>query len=121
MKTILTIVLVAMVSTFSLASETSVQAAKKILSEDISENFKAEMKKYNNFFYENGIDNVREDVKVSFYVDDYNRLVLLKVATENPDARDYVKHFFKNNQVVADDVLVGSAFTFDLHLRYRAQ
>ncbi len=88
MKTILTVVLVAVVSTFSIATETSVQAATKNLMTEFSEEMNDDVNKPDNYFSVNEISDIKENVKVTFYVDENQKLVLLKVKTDNNDAYD---------------------------------
>ena len=122
MKTILTVVMVAIIATFSFATETetSVQAATKNLMTEFSEEMNDDVNKPDNYFSINEISDIKENVKVTFYVDENQKLVLLKVKTDNNDAKNYVKHFLNKNTISADKILCGKAYTFNLYLKYRA-
>ena len=118
MKTIFTIVLVAM-TTVMFGSESEMQAAKKNLNQKISAVLNEDVNESGNYFEVNGIRNVKEDMKVAFYVNDELELILLRVVTDNKDAKSYMKHFFKYADVKANKVLVGQAYSIKLHLRYK--
>ena len=121
MKTIFTMVLAVLISTIAYAgkTETSVQAAQKNLIEDITLALNKDVNDPNNYFAENEIRNVKENVKVTFYVNGEQEVVLLRVKTDSYDAENYVKHFLKNNIIHADSILSGQAYTFNLYLRYK--
>ena len=121
MKTILTMVMVVMVTTFTFAGGSGVQAAKKNLNKEIGIALNEDVNESGNYFEMNQIYNVKENMKVSFYVNDEQELVLLQVKTGNKDAKDYMKHFFKSNRLKADKVLCGQAFSLNLYLRYKAR
>lgn len=122
MKTILTMVLATMIISVATAgqAETNVHKAKKKLNEKISVVLNEDMNQSGNYFYQHRITRIKEDLKVSFYVNNDQELVLLRVRTDNQDAKAYIKHFFRYNTIKADQILTGRAYTFNLHLRYKA-
>lgn len=116
MKTKRTILMVSafmMMTSLSFARESAVSMAKKDLYEDISH--------WNNYFFKKAINSVDEKVEVSFYVNDDQSLSVFRIRSENPDARDYVKHVFRKNKIFADELLVGKTYTFKLHLIYKTR
>ena len=121
MKTILTMVLVAFIATTGFGTDAAMQAAKKNLNEKIGLVLHKDVNESGNYFQENGINKIKEDLKVSFYVNEDRELVLLRVNTGNTDAKAYMKHFFKYNNVKADKILIGRSYSMNLHLRYNAR
>ena len=116
--TFLTIVAVLMMTGLTFAGETGLSMAEKNLTNDLKENFQQEISHGNNYFYENDIKSLKENVTISFYVNDDRTLTLLQVITDNKDAKDFVKQIFSKREVKADRGLVGEAYTFNLYLRY---
>ena len=120
-KTILMVItMMIMMTGLSFAGETATSLAKKDLYENINKCFKQEMKNWNNYFYQNDINKVKEDVRITFKVDDDQTISLLRVSCPNQDAKDYVKYMFKTNEIKANEIMVGKAFVFNLRLYYKA-
>jgi hypothetical protein len=116
--TFLTIVAVLMMTGLTFAGETGLSMAEKNLTSDIKKNFQQEISHGNNYFYEHDINSLKENVTISFYVNDDRTLTLLQVITDDKDAKDFVKQIFSKREVKADRGLVGEAYTFNLYLRY---
>lgn len=116
--TLLTIVAVLMMTGLTFAGETGLSMAEKNLTNDLKENFQQEISHGNNYFYEHDISSLKENVTISFYVNEDRSLTLLQVITDNKNAKDFVKQIFSKHEVKADRGLVGEAYTFNLYLRY---
>lgn len=120
-RTILMVIAFVMVSGLSFAGEAEIRMAKKDLYENISGLFKEDISHWNNYFFKKGINSLDENVEISFYVNDDQSLSVFRVRCENPDACNYVKHVFRENKMLADEVLAGKAYTFKLHLIYKTR
>lgn len=116
--TFLTIVAVLMMTGLTFAGETGLSMAEKNLTSDIQRNFRQEIGHWRNYFYEHDINSLKENVTISFYVNEDRTLTLLQVITDNKDAKDFVKYIFSKHEVKADRELTGEAYTFNLYLRY---
>ena len=118
--TMMMVVAFLMMTGLTFAGESATNLAKKNLQQEISQCFKQEMSDWNNFFYKNGINKIKEEVRVSFWVNEDQTVSLIRVISDNPDAKNYVKHVFETNSLEADQLLAGKAYTFNLNLRYEA-
>ena len=114
------VVALMMVTGLTFAGETATSMAKKNLSSDIKDAFKNEISHWNNYFYLNDINKVKEDIQVSVYVNSDQSLTLIKVVSPNQDAKDFVKYMFNKEKIEGDQILVGKAYSFNLHLRYES-
>lgn len=120
-RTILMAVAFIMMAGLAFAGEAEVNVAKTGLYQEISECFKEDISNWNNYFFKNNINNVDEKLEISFYVNDDQSLSVFRIRCENPEACEYVKSVFKANKMYADKVLTGKAYTFRLHLLYKAR
>ncbi|MGQ8338139.1 hypothetical protein ACUNWD_16425 [Sunxiuqinia sp. A32] len=120
MKTILTMLLLVAFTTLSFGGDASLDAAKKSMNEQITTVLKKNMKPWDNYFYKNDINKVKEDVELAFYVNEDQTIKVLHVKSGNPDAVGYVKHVLKKESFKVNKVLAGKTFRFNLHLRYDA-
>jgi hypothetical protein len=107
-----------MLTGLTFAGETGLSMAEENLTSDIRENFQQEINHWKNYFYQHDISYLKEDVTVSFYVNSDRTLTLLQVITDNKEAKDFVKYMFSKQEVKADRMLKGEAYTFNLCLRY---
>ena len=118
--TLLTIVTFLMMTGLTFAGETGLSMAKKNLTSDIQKSIQQEMSHWKNYFYENDIKSLKENITITFYVNDDCTLRLLQVITNNSEAKDFVKYIFSKDEVKADRGLAGEAYTFNLYLHYTA-
>lgn len=102
-------------------TESAVNMAKKELYQEIKTCFKDDINKPFNYFYQNNINRVDDRVQICFVVDHDQSLRIVRLRCDDPDARDYVKHVFKNRKLTADSVLVGKAYIVNMTLRYGAK
>ena len=117
-RIILAVVAVMMMTGLTFAGESGLSMAEKNLTTDIQENFQKEINHWKNYFYEHDINSLKENVSISFIVNNDRTLTLLHSVTDNKDARDFVKFIFSKHEVKADRSLVGEAYTFNLYLHY---
>ncbi|HKJ43525.1 MAG TPA: hypothetical protein VKA27_15620 [Sunxiuqinia sp.] len=119
-KFFMVVIAVMMMTSYAVAGESETSMARRNLNEDIKASFDKEIAHWNNYFYTHNINLMRETVKVSFVVNKDQSLTVFRVISDDPDARNYVKYLFANNNIEAEKVLVGNAYTFDIVLRYEA-
>ena len=110
-----------MMTGLTFAGETATDMAKKELYHDIKECFQDDIKEWDNFFYQNGINRMDEKLQVCVFVNGDQSLSVIRIRSENPDAKDYVKHVFNTQELEAGKVLVGKAYVFNLSVRYIAK
>ncbi|WP_430972648.1 hypothetical protein [Sunxiuqinia rutila] len=110
-----------MMTGLAFAGETATNMAKKDLYNEISDCFKEEIKDWNNYFYQNNINQLDEKVQVCFIVNGDQSLSLVRLRSDDEAAKDYVKHIFKTSELKADKVLVGKAYVFNLAVRYNTK
>lgn len=120
-KTLTLVIVFLMMTGLTFAGETAIDMAKKELCHEITECFNRDIKHWNNYFYQNGINRIEEKVKVCFIVNGDQSLSIIRISCEDGDAENYVKHIFKTRKVKADKILVGKAYTFNLRLKYIAR
>jgi hypothetical protein len=121
-KTTFTLIIAfVMMTGLAFAGETTTSMAKKELLHEITSSLNDGIKDWNNYFYQNDINKVDEKVRVYIVVNKDQSLKLIRVVCENPDATGYVKHIFGSEKMKADKALVGTAYRFNLSLRYIAQ
>lgn len=85
---------------------------KKMLSDDFVN--------VNNYFHENGISDLKDDVLVKFYIDENSRFQIIDVEGGSDDAKTYVKQLLNNKKVKASDAIVKKSYHFTLKIDYRS-
>jgi len=127
MKTIKLIKTTALVAIFMLAANSAwstgdaAAMAKQDLHKSITEVFNENISQNGNYLYENHIYKLNDKAKVSFRVNDKGELELIDVKSKNCDAAEYVKYVMGLNEVKADQLLAGKAYTIDIRLKFKAK
>ena len=121
MKTITTMLLVVLTTTFAFAGKTGVAEAREMLREDIGMFFQKDFSDPDNYLVANRINLLKEDVQLTFFVNQERELVLVQVNSDNADAKDYIRYVFSNSQMKADKALCGQFYQLKLCLRFKAK
>jgi hypothetical protein len=72
-----------------------------------------------NFFYNNGINKMKADVVVDFYISKDKKVILLSVKCRNCMAEDYVKQLLNQQEINVADNLTQKRYRIELKLDYR--
>jgi hypothetical protein len=118
--TIMMVIAVLMMTGLSFAGESATSMAQKELHQSITECFNKNLRVHENFFYENGINKLKEEVQISFVVNKDQSLSLIWVNSDIEVAKSYVNHVFKTRKIYANQILVGKCYKFNLYLDYLA-
>jgi hypothetical protein len=127
MKTIKFLKMTALMAIFmltaNLAYSTSdvLAIAKQDLKESITNVFKEDISKTGNYLYENQVYILNDKAKVTFRVNENRELEIIDIKCKNCDAAEYVKYVISQNEVKADQMLVGKAYTIDIRLKFQAK
>jgi threonine synthase len=74
----------------------------------------------NNYFIRNGIENLKEDVMVKFYIDKENKMHIVEVEGNDEDARTYIKQLLDGKKVIASDMVVNKYYLLGIRIDYRS-
>ena len=84
-KIILAVAAVMMMTGLTFAGGSGLSMAEKNLTSDIQENFQKEINQLKNYFYKHDISSLKENVSISFIVNNDRTLTLLHAVTDNKD------------------------------------
>lgn len=127
MKTIKFLKMTALMAIFmltvNLAYSTSdaLAIARQDLQKSITNVFKEDISKTGNYLYENQVYRINDKAKVTFRVNENRGLELIDVKCKNCDAAEYVKYVMTQNEIKADQMLVGKVYTIDICLKFKAK
>lgn len=74
----------------------------------------------NNYFVRNGIENLKEDVTVKFYIDKESKMQVVDVEGTDEDARNYIKQLLNGKKVKATDVVLNKYYKLGIKIDYRS-
>ncbi|MBN1819500.1 MAG: hypothetical protein JXR31_10340 [Prolixibacteraceae bacterium] len=111
----------AMATNFAYSTGDAMAQAKQDLQKSIKQVFKGDISRTGNYLYENNVYKLDETAKLTLKVNEDLSLEVLKVECSNCDASEYVKYVFASNNVKADELLAGKAFTINIRLKYKAK
>lgn len=80
---------------------------------------KNDFRKYNNYFYKNDIDRLKEDVVVLFYVNHENKIQVKSTSCKNCFASEYVQQLLQDAKVNVDKSMTNRMLRIELKLDYR--
>ena len=109
------------VANFAWSTGDAVAKAKHELHEAIARVFNEDISKNGNYLYENHVYKLNDKATVTFRVNDNCEVELLNAKCRNFDAVEYIKFVMAHNEVKADQLLVGNAYTMDIRLKFKAK
>lgn len=89
------------------------------LTTTIRQMIKDDYVKYDNYFNQNEVYRLKEDVSVVFYVTKEQRIKVLSVTCENSIASEYVKLLLNDSKIKADENIVNKKYRLEIKLDYR--
>ncbi|MGE4585960.1 MAG: hypothetical protein AB7D05_01315 [Mangrovibacterium sp.] len=120
MKPILSALLMMLLFTGARAGNVTEQEARLDLSRKVQNVFEEEMRETKNYFYQNDIRIMREDVEIIFLVNNQNQLEVVRVKCRDCKADGLVRHVFAEHPVRANGCLQGRVLRIRVDLRYKA-
>jgi hypothetical protein len=127
MKTLKTLFIVSLLSVTTLLANanekhevTTLKASTvEELKTSIEDVIKNDFKRYNNFFYQNGINKFQENVVVKFRIMPNQKLYIFSVECDDCDGVEYVKEMLKNVKFDVDENLMKRNYAINIKLDYR--
>ena len=126
MKTIKFLEMTALMAIFMLtvnlaySTSDSLAIARQDLKKSITKVFEEDISKTGDYLYENQFYRNIDKAKVTFRVNENRGLELIDVKCKNCDATEYVKYVMTQNEVKADQLLVGKVYNIDISLKFKA-
>lgn len=74
----------------------------------------------NNYFHQNGIDNLKEDVVVKFYINEENKIQVVDVIGDDQQATTYVMQLLNNKKIKTVELLTNKYYQLAIKLDYRS-
>jgi len=127
MKTLKTLIIVSLLSVTTLLANANEEhevptlkaSTVEELKTSIEDVFKNDFKRYNNFFYQNGINKFKENVVIKFRISPNNKLHIFSVECDDCDGTEYVKEMLKNVKFDIDENLMKRNYSLNIKLNYR--
>jgi hypothetical protein len=127
MKTFKTLLIISLLTVTTLATVAkeknevpTLKAANfEELKSSITEFFKDDFSRYNNYFYQHGINKFDETVEIVFRVMPNNKMYIFRIDCNDCSGVEYVKTMLKNVTFDVDEELLNRNFGLKIKLNYR--
>jgi len=127
MKTLKTLFLTIIFASFGLAAFSNAYNETRYAVENTND-LKVTIKKMvtndfsdvNNYFHQNGIENLDEAVVVKFYINKENKIQVVDVEGTDEQAKSYVKQLLNNKMIKTGETLTNKYYKLAIKLDYRS-